>query len=88
MDILMLDGWTPLLLIGIVAAIGIFITSRKVSRKSIFSISTVISLICIVVFIYSIIGVGGWEGMGLGIISFIILAGIWIGTFIGVASKV
>ncbi|WP_240949777.1 hypothetical protein [Psychrobacillus sp. BL-248-WT-3] len=47
MDALMLEGWTPILLSGIVFAIGMFITSRKVSRKSLFSTSTVLSMICI-----------------------------------------
>ncbi len=83
MDVLMLEGWTPILLCGIVFAIGMFITSRKVSRKSLLSTSTVLSLICIGVIIYSIIGVGGWEGMGLGLFMISILVGIWIGTVIG-----
>lgn len=87
MDALMLEGWTPILLCGIVFAIGIFITSRKVSRKSLFSTSTVLSLICIGVIIYSIIGVGGWEGMGLGLFMISILVGIWIGTVIGAISR-
>lgn len=79
----MLEGWTPILLSGIIFAIGMFITSRKVSRKSLFSFATVLSLICIGVIIFSIIAVGGWEGMGLGLFSFTILLGIWIGTVIG-----
>ncbi|MEK4629047.1 MAG: YesK family protein [Solibacillus sp.] len=83
MDALMLEGWTPILLSGIIFAIGMFITSRKVSRKSLFSFATVLSLICIGVIIFSIIAVGGWEGMGLGLFSFTILLGIWIGTVIG-----
>jgi len=87
MDALMLEGWTPILLCGIVFAIGMFITSRKVSRKSLFSTSTVLSLICIGVIIYSVIGVGGWEGMGLGLFTITILVGIWIGTVIGAISK-
>lgn len=33
MDALMLEGWTPILLCGIVFAIGMYITSRKVSKK-------------------------------------------------------
>lgn len=87
MDALMLEGWTPILLCGIVFAIGMFITSRKVSRKSLFSTSTVLSLICIGVIIYSVIGVGGWEGMGLGLFTITILVGIWIGTVFGAISR-
>lgn len=87
MDALMLEGWTPILLCGIVFAIVRFITSRKVSRKSLISTSTVLSLICIGVIIYSVIGVGGWDGMGLGLFMITILAGIWIGTVIGAISR-
>lgn len=36
MDALMLDGWTPILLIGIVVAIIIFFISRKIPRKALF----------------------------------------------------
>ncbi|MFJ5770172.1 YesK family protein [Psychrobacillus sp. NPDC093180] len=83
MDAVLLDGWTPILLSGIVFVIGMFVMSRKVSRKSLFSTSTVLSLICIGVIIYSVFGVGGWEGMGLGLFMITILVGIWIGTVIG-----
>jgi len=83
MDALMLEGWTPILLFGIVFVIGMFILSRKISRKSLFSTSAVLSLICLAVIIFSAIGVGGWEGMGLGIVTITILLGIWIGTIIG-----
>lgn len=87
MDALMLEGWTPILLCGIVFAIGMFITSRKVSRKFLFSTSTALSLICIWIIIYSVIAVGGWEGMGLELFTIAILVGIWIGTVIGTISR-
>ena len=86
MDALMLEGWTPILLSGIVFAIGMFITSRKVSRKSLFSTSTVLSMMCIGLIIFSVIGVGGWEGMGIGLFTISILIGIWVGTGIGFIS--
>ncbi|MEK5068674.1 YesK family protein [Sporosarcina sp. FSL K6-1508] len=87
MDALMLEGWTPILLCGIVFAIGMFIMSRKVLRSSLFSTSTALSLICIGVIIYSAIGIGGWEGMGLGLFTITILVEIWIGTVIGAISR-
>jgi len=87
MDVLMLEGWTPILLFGIAFAIVIFILSRKVSKKSLFLISSVLSLICFVVIIYSMIGVGGWEGMGLGFVTITAFLGIWIGTATGVIIK-
>lgn len=83
MDALMLEGWTPILLFGIVFAVGIFIVSRKVSRKVLFSTSVVLSLLCIGIVIYSVAGVGGWEGMGLGFVTISVFLGIWVGTLIG-----
>lgn len=87
MDALMLEGWAPILLCGIAFAVGMFITSRKVSRKSLFSTFAVLSVLCIGVIIYSVIVVGGWDGMGLGLFTIAILVGIWIGTFIGAISR-
>ena len=87
MDALMLEGWTPILLCGIVFAIGMYITSRKVSRKVLLSTATVLSLICIGLIIYSINGVGGWDGIGLAFLTITIFVGVWIGTFIGTISK-
>ena len=87
MNALMLDGWTPILLCGIVFAIGMFITSRKVSRKSLFFTTTVLSVICIGVIIFSLIAVGGWEGMGLGLFTISILVGTLVGTIIGAITR-
>ncbi len=83
MNVLMLEGWTPILLFGIVFAIGMFIMACKGSRKLLFSTFIVLNLICIGVIIYSVIGVGGWKGMGLGFYTFSAMGGIWIGTAIG-----
>ncbi|ASN05384.1 YesK family protein [Virgibacillus necropolis] len=84
MNALMLEGWTPILLFGTVFAIGMFIMARKFSRKLLFSIYTVLTLICIGVIIYSVISVGGWEGMGLGFYTFSAMGGILMGTAIGI----
>ncbi|MER1957382.1 MAG: YesK family protein [Solibacillus sp.] len=87
MDALMLEGWTPILLCGIVFAIGMYITSQKVSRNSLFATAIVLSLICLGVIIYSLIGVRGWDGVGLGFLTITIFVGVWVGTFIGAISK-
>ena len=87
MDALMLEGWTPILLCGIIFAIGMYITSRKISRNTLFATTSVLSLICIGVIIYSVIGVGGWDGVGLVFLTITIFVGVWVGTFIGVVSR-
>lgn len=87
MDALMLEGWTPILLCGIVFAIGMFITARKVSRKVLLLTLIILSLICIGVIIFSLYVVGGWDGIGLLFLTITIFIGVWIGTFIGAISK-
>jgi len=87
MDALMLEGWTPILFIGIVVAIIIFFISRKISRKTLFLTSIVLSLVCVGIVIYSKEAVGGWEGIGLAFVTFIGFLGLWVGTIIGVIIK-
>ncbi len=87
MNAFMLEGWTPILLIGVVAIVAIYFTSRKVSRKALYTVSLVLSLICFGMVIYSILVVGGWEGMGLGFVAISVLLGTWIGTIIGTFGK-
>lgn len=87
MNALMLEGWTPILLLGFVFAIVIFIISRKVSRKALFSIATVLSLICIGMVIYSVTVVRGWDGVGILFVTFSAFLGIWIGIIIGTINK-
>ncbi|MBT2218337.1 YesK-like family protein [Virgibacillus dakarensis] len=46
-----------------------------------------LSLICIFTFLYSIFGVGGWAGMGLGAFTVSIYLGIIVGTILSVLVK-
>lgn len=87
MDALMLEGWTPILLIGIAVAIIIFFISRKISRKALILISIVLSLVCVGIVIYSREVVGGWEGIGLLFVTFSGFIGIWVGTISGFIIK-
>ncbi|VDG96911.1 Uncharacterised protein [Lysinibacillus sphaericus] len=87
MNAFMLEGWTPILLSGILFMVIVFFISRKVSKRAIYSLALVLSLICIGVVISSMTVVGGWEGMGIAIVAISILIGIWIGTIIGIANR-
>jgi|SRR5690625_3759409 len=86
-DALMLEGWTPILLTGIIVAIIIFFISRKTSRKTLFLTSVVLSLVCIGVVIYSKEAVGGWDGIGLAFVTVSVFLGIWVGTITGAIIK-
>lgn len=83
MDVLMLNGWTPILLFGILFAFMMFFIARKVSKKVLLLTSAIMSLICFGLILFSIFVVGGWEGMGLGFFAITIFIGVWIGTVFG-----
>lgn len=83
MDALMLEGWTPILLIGLGFAVLFIIFSRSISRKSLYSVAVISGLICIAVVIYSLIGIGGWYGVGVLFLTVTVFFGIWIGTIVG-----
>lgn len=87
MNAFMLEGWTPILLSGILFMVIVFFISRKVSKRALYSLSLVLSLICIAVVILSITVFGGWEGMGIAFVAMSILVGLWIGTLIGIANR-
>lgn len=83
----MLDGWTPLILLGILFAFMMFFIARKVSKKVLLLTSAVMTLLCFGLILFSILVVGGWEGMGLGFFAFTIFVGVWIGTLFGIIFK-
>lgn len=87
MDTLLLEGWTPIIILGIVFAIGIFIVSLKVSRKLLFLISIILSFLCVGLFIYGLAGIGRWEGLVLGFVTISVFLGIWIGEIVGIIYK-
>lgn len=87
MNTLMLEGWMPILLLGIFFMVIIIFISRNVTKKTLYSLVFVLNLICMGVVILSIVVIGGWEGMGIGFIAISSLVGIWIGTLIGSMSK-
>ncbi|WP_342512407.1 YesK family protein [Sporosarcina sp. FSL K6-1522] len=87
MNAFMLEGWTPILLLGILFIVGIYFVSRKVSRKALYTVSFVLSLICFGLVVFGLLVVGGWDGLGLGFVAISVLLGTWIGAVIGIFSK-
>ena len=79
----MLDGWTPILLCGILFAFLMFFIARKISKNVLLLTSAIMSLLCLGLILFSIFVVGGWEGMGLGFFAITIFTGVWIGTVFG-----
>ncbi|WP_160196617.1 YesK family protein [Senegalia massiliensis] len=87
MDASILEVWFPLFFIGIIFTIGILAISFKVSRTFLYSISLILSLICIILFLFSITVIRRWEGLAIGFIAISSLIGTWIGTIIGMLIK-
>ncbi|MGG0175183.1 YesK family protein [Gottfriedia acidiceleris] len=65
----------PFILIGIVVAAVIFVLGLFTNKKRLYVVSFFISIISVIIVVFSIFGVGGWTGMGLGAFS--------ISTFLG-----
>lgn len=84
MDTFLLEGWTHIYIVGSIFAVASFIISFKVSRNILLLISVVLSLLSVGFFIYSLVGIGRWEGLILGLVTISIFLGIWIGTITGV----
>lgn len=84
MELLLLEGWLPIILAGVISTVVIVMLSRVVSNRIIYAISSLLFLVCIFFFLYSIFVVGGWGGMGLGFFSIAVFLGVLIGSLIGV----
>ncbi|WP_130805500.1 sodium:dicarboxylate symporter [Senegalia massiliensis] len=84
MDTLLLEDWNLIYIVGIIFAIGSLIVSLKISRKILFSISIVLSLFCIGLFIYSLLEIRRWEWLIIGVSTISICLGIWIGAIFGI----
>ncbi len=80
MHVLYLEGWLPIILVCIVVAIAICLMAKFIKRTILYIISTILSVIFIGLFIYSIFGVGRWDGMAIGFYSASALIGTAIGT--------
>lgn len=87
MDTLMLEGWTPLLLMGSIAAASMFFISKKLSKKALFISTAILTLIGIGISIYSTEVANSWAGFGMFYLTIIIIAGVWIGTIAGAINK-
>ncbi|WJY27313.1 YesK family protein [Sporosarcina trichiuri] len=86
MEALMLAGWTPILLAGIVAMGLVIALSRKLSRPLFFKITLGIAVLCVSAFFISMIVIGGWEGMGYSFLAGAALLGTIVGMAVGAAS--
>ncbi|MET3195230.1 YesK family protein [Gottfriedia sp. OAE603] len=72
-----------ILIIPIIAiAFFIFVINIISSKKTLKRVFLYISLICLIVLLFSIFGVGRWAGMGIGICTMLAYLGISIGFII------
>ncbi|WP_186580313.1 YesK family protein [Aquibacillus kalidii] len=80
MDALYLEGWLPIILVCIVAALVICLLARFIKRMVLYMVSATFFVIFVGILIYSIFGIGRWEGMAIGFYSASALIGTAIGT--------
>ncbi|WP_054711853.1 YesK family protein [Bacillus sp. JCM 19041] len=86
-NVLMLEGWTPMLLIGLASGLILFFISKKISKKAITVTVISLTLAYIATVAYSYIVVRGWEGIGLFALSTIIIFFVWVGSLLGFVTK-
>lgn len=84
---LMLEGWTPMLLIGLAAGVILFFVSKKISKKSITITAISLTIAYIAAATYGYFVVNGWEGIGILALSTIILFFSWLGLLLGYVTK-
>lgn len=82
MDALLLEGWLPIILVGIAFAVIIPVLTKTINRKTMYIISSLLGLVCCMTILYSIFAVGGWDGMAIGFYSISAFFGIAVGTAI------
>lgn len=82
MDGLLLNDWLPIILTSIIVAVIIVILALFITKTVLYTITTIFSLLCIILIVYGVVGLGGWEGMGLGIFSVSAFLGLTVGVLI------
>lgn len=80
MDVLYLEGWLPIILVCILVATVICLLAKFLKRIVLYLISTTLFVIFVGLLIYSIFGIGRWEGLAVGFYSVSALIGTAIGT--------
>ncbi|CDQ38119.1 MULTISPECIES: hypothetical protein [Virgibacillus] len=76
---ILLEGWTPFILTGLITASVIIILARLINRVTLYIITTLLSLAGFIIFIISIFAIGEWTGMGIGLFSIFTLIGVNLG---------
>ncbi|RCW76946.1 YesK family protein [Saliterribacillus persicus] len=82
MDVLYLEGWLPIILVCIFVITIICLLAKFVKRIVLYFVSATFFVLLVGTFIYSIFGIGRWEGMAIGFYSFSAIIGTAIGTAI------
>ncbi|MBY7144921.1 sodium:dicarboxylate symporter [Virgibacillus sp. NKC19-3] len=82
MDRLLLSEWLPIILTGVLVAVIIVTLAFSIKKAVLYIITTILSLVCISLIVFSLVGIGGWEGMGLGLFAVSAFLGLTVGVLI------
>ncbi|SES14579.1 YesK-like protein [Gracilibacillus ureilyticus] len=80
MHALYLEGWLPIILVCFFVATFICLLAKFIKRVVLYIVSAALIVIFSGLFLYSIFGIGRWDGMAIGIYSVSALIGTAIGT--------
>ncbi|TFJ92668.1 YesK family protein [Lentibacillus salicampi] len=87
MDALLLEGWLPIIVAGIVAFAAVIMLGRYSATGTFFITTFTLMLLSLLMLVFSFV-IGGWTGMGIGFYSVTIFLGLTAGLFVSVFLKV
>ncbi|GAA0447036.1 MAG: hypothetical protein ACQEWU_16700 [Bacillota bacterium] len=79
---ILLEGWLPFILTGLITASIIILLARYMNRVGLYIITTLLNFASFALFIISIFAIGPWTGMGIGLFSISFLIGVNMGIVI------
>lgn len=87
MNLNLLSDWLPIILIGLAATVIVLGLAKFLNKNVLYTITSILCLVCFALIIISVVVVGGWEGMGMGIVTIAIFLGISLGVVISPVVK-
>lgn len=87
MDMLLLEGWLPFIIAGLIAFTAVIILAKYSSEKTFYMTTLGLMLLSLLMLGYSLFIVGRWTGMGMGFFSVTIFIGLTAGLVTGIFIK-
>lgn len=74
--------WFPILLVGLSATLIVLGLAKGLTKHIFYTLAAILSLLCCLAILISVIVVGGWAGMGMGVVAITVFLGIVLGVIL------